>query len=636
MPFPGATLTDTFQIAEAGDRADTSLIPANSERIEKQLATDITVVVGNPPYSAGQSSANDDNANVKYPTLDARIADTYASASTRTRVASIYDSYVRAFRWATDRIGDQGVVVFVSNNGWVDSNSADGIRKTFASEFSHVWVYNLRGNQRTAGETSRREGGKVFGSGARTGVAVLIALKKPGADGCQISYHGVPDYQTQEEKLADINTASLATTSWQAITPNDEGDWLNQRNEAFSAFPVLGTKDRVTNSTAFFGIYSLGLSTNRDAWCYNFGRSAVEGHMERMIRFYNHMAANSEGVSARLDMDATKISWSRGLVSDALKGRQFEFKEDRIYQSLYRPFNKQRAYFDRPLNNMVYQLEKLFPTTQHPNLGIYVVGEGSSVPFGVIATDLLPNLHVTGAGSGGQFFPRWTYEYSGGDGALFASNQDDVDEHGYRRVDNITDEILAVYRTKYGSQVTKDDIFYYVYGVLHSQQYRTTFAADLKRMLPRIPLAASREDFEVFTDAGRKLADLHINYESVEPYPLHEQSVAGIDDWELYRVEKMRWADKTTKKAIVYNRHITLSDIPDEAHRYMLGSRSALEWLIDRYQVKTDKASGIVNDPNDWAKEHDHSRYIIDLIKRVTRVSVDTMKIVDNLPELPI
>lgn len=572
--------------------------------------------------------------------MDGRIADTYAKLSSATNKNSLYDSYIRAFRWASDVVLDkgEGIVAFVSNNGWVDGNTADGIRKTFTNEFSQIWVYNLRGNQRTAGETSRREGGKVFGSGARTGVAVLIAAKKADHAGpCALNYFGVADYQSQEEKLAAIDAANLRNLPWQQIAPNEAGDWLNQRNESFDRFSPLGTKDKNEKSPAIFTLHSRGLATARDAWCYSFSRAAVESNMARMIDTYNLQAAMAKGDPAMIDNDPTKISWNRGLLADALKARFHGYKADRLYEGCYRPFTRQAAYFDRPLNDMVYRLEQIFPTTYHENLGFYVVGEGSSVPFSTVMLDLLPNLHVTGAGSGGQYFPRWTYEKVLADDALFATATSEVDEWGYRRVDNITDAILTVYREKLGPQITKDDIFYYVYGVLHSEQYRTTFAADLKRMLPRIPLAASTEDFEAFVAAGRELADLHVGYESVEPYPLHESThPMGVADWDLYRVQKMKWADKTTKKAIVYNGYITLSDIPTEAHEYMLGSRSGLEWLIDRYQVKTDKPSGIVNDPNDWCREHDDPRYIVDLIKRVTRVSVETMGIVRSLPQLPL
>lgn len=635
--FPGATLTDTFQITEESDRADTSLIPVNNERIEAQLAAPIRVIVGNPPYSAGQSSANDNNANIAYPTLDARIADTYAKRSTGTNKNSLYDSYVRAFRWASDRIGNQGVVAFVSNNGWVDGNAADGIRKSFIDEFSQIWVYNLRGNQRTAGETSRREGGKVFGSGARTGVAVLVAVKRPDTDTpCTLFYYGVPDYQTREEKLAALEHHSLTTTPWQTITPNQAGDWINQRNPRFVEFAPIALKDKAERVAGIFSLATNGLKTNRDAWCYNFARAQVASNMQRMIDAYNEEADKAGRAGAVLDQDSTRVSWSHGLVADAQRGRQHEYKPKRIYAATYRPFCHQWAYFDRPLNDRVYRLPDIFPTPHHQNLGILVTAPGGNAPFTALMCDAVPDLvSVTGAGNAAQFYPRWTYEKVADEDVLFGG-ETEVDEWGYRRVDNITDAILEVYRDRFGPHLTKDDIFYYVYGVLHSEQYRTTFAADLKRMLPRIPLAASPADFEAFVESGRKLADLHVNYESVDPYPLHEQTTLETNEWELYRVQKMKWLDKTTKNAIVYNNHITLSDIPALANEYMLGSRSALEWLIDRYQIRTDKASGIVNDPNDWCREHDDPRYIVDLVKRVTRVSVETMQIVRSLPELPL
>jgi predicted helicase len=636
VPFAGATLTDTFQITEDGDRADTSLIPVNNDRIEAQLTAPIKVIVGNPPYSANQGLANDDNANLKYPTLDARIADTYVTRSSATNKNSLYDSYIRAFRWATDRIGAHGVIGFVSNNGWVDGNTADGIRKTFAEEFSDIWVYNLRGNQRTAGETSQKEGGKVFGSGSRTGVAVLIAAKRQQATtSCNLRYFGVSDYLSREEKLAGINTADLSIIHGE-ILPNEAGDWLNQRNDEFESYAALGDKD-AGGAAAHFSLHSGGLKTNRDAWCYNFSRQSLGSAMSSMIAFYNTQVAHNNGQDAKLDRDPQRISWSRGLIADALRGRTHAYKADRVYRSTYRPFMHEWAYFDRPLNDMVYRLEAVFPTPEHKNVGYYVVGAGSDRPFAALATEGLPDLAMWGSSSG-QFFPRWTYEkVTDVEQGSLLETVADLDEWGYRRLDNITEGILKLYQDKFGPQVNKDDVFYYVYGVLHSEQYRTTFAADLKRMLPRIPLAATVTDFQAFTEAGRKLAELHVNYESVEPYPLTEQApLHSMDPWTTYRVEKMKWADKNTKKAIVYNKHVTLSDIPAEAQRYMLGSRSALEWLIDRYQVKTDKASGIVNDPNDWCREHHDPRYIVDLIKRVTRVSVETMKIVDNLPSLPI
>jgi Predicted helicase len=632
--FPGATLTDTFQITEDGDRADTSLIPVNNDRIEAQLAAPIKVIIGNPPYSVGQQSANDDNQNLRYPSLDARITETYAAGSRSGLKKGLYDSYVRAFRWATDRIGDQGVVAFVSNNGWVDGNTAEGIRTTFTDEFSNIWVYNLRGNARTAGNLRQQEGGGVFDSGARTGVAILVAAKRHGAVGrCSLRYYGAPDYQTREEKLDLVGEASLTKVAWRQLTPNSKGDWLAQRSDDFIGLPSI---DGSEDCEGVFARRSLGASTNRDAWCYNFSSGAVAKNIAAMLTTFNAEAGRRVAAAGDLTMDPTRIKWSSSLVPRALRGDRLTFDEKAIRQATYRPFTRQWLYYATAINDRPGRCRDYFPSRHHENRGIAVIDSGARAPFSVLMIgELLDSKTYVDAA---QFFPRWAYERASGEaqGLLLEAHGDDVDEWGYRRVDNITDAILALYRTAFGPQVSKDDIFYYVYGVLHSEQYRSVFAADLKRMLPRIPLAASTADVEAFAEAGRRLADLHVNYESVEPYPLAEQAPLSMDPYTLYRVEKMKWADKTTKKAIIYNSHITLGDIPAEAHRYMLGSRSALEWIIDRYQIKTDKASGIVNDPNDWALEHHEPRYIIDLVKRITRVSVDTMKIVDSLPELPL
>ncbi len=633
VPFPGATLTDTFQITEEGDRADTSLMPVNNERIEAQLAKPIRVIVGNPPYSAGQSSANDNNQNLKYPTLDRRIADTYALHSTATNKNSLYDSYIRAFRWASDRIEEHGVVAFVSNNGWVDGNTADGLRKCIAKEFSDIWVYNLRGNQRTAGEQLRREGGKVFGSGARTGVAVFVAVKRADAeDECRLHYYEVPDYQSAEVKLSTLNEASLATVNWRNLTPNDAGDWVSQRDERFATYPAL-----TGQGLSYFTSSSRGLETTRDAWCYNFSAEKVASNMQRMIDVYNAEAARGVSTEAELESDPQLIKWSSSLSSRALRGQRHEFDHDGGREVLYRPFSRQRAYLDRVFVHRPGKNFEYFPTPEHENWVLYVPGAGSSAPpFFTLSSSSLIDLGACGISSAISY-PRYRYEQVHETHGSFDFGGD-IDEHGYRKIDNITDEILAHYVKHFGPYVTKDDIFAYVYAVLHSPQYRETFKADLKRSLPRIPLAASAEDFRAFVTAGQELLDLHLHYESIDPYPLHVTSTVEFttDEYELYRVEKMKWADKGTKMKLVVNSRITLRDFPAEVHEYMLGARSAVDWLIDRYQVKIDKASGIVNDPNDWAREHDDPSYIVDLIRRVTRVSVNTVRIANSLPHLPL
>ncbi|MEX5304864.1 DEAD/DEAH box helicase [Kocuria sp. CPCC 205258] len=640
-PFNGIVLTDTFQMSEHGDTLDMAMFTANNDRAVTQLEAPIKVIIGNPPYSVGQSSANDNNANLAYPTLDAAIARTYVTRSTATNKNSLYDSYIRAIRWATDRIGNSGVIAYVTNGGWIDGNTADGLRLTLAEEFSTLYVFNLRGNQRTSGEQSRKEGGKIFGSGSRNTVAILIAVKKPASPGpCRVHYHDIGDYLTREEKLDIVNCATLDNVAWKLIEPNAAGDWLSQRNHEFTTYPAIGEKKVTADTIAIFQTYSRGLATARDAWCYNYSKAAVETNMRRMIDNYNrqvNLVATNTTTADQVDSDFSRISWNRGLRKDLARGKYHKFNSERLYTGAYRPFTRQHVYFDRSMNDMVYQLDTLFPTSHHRNLGILLTGPASHFEFTPFIVDALPNLHTLDTA---QFFARWTYEkVTTKEGQLdLEAIADAVDEHGYRRVDNITDRALADYRSSYGEAVTKDDVFYYVYGLLHSPDYRSTYASDLTKMLPRIPKVASASDFKTFADAGRQLAELHLGYETAEPYPLTEvvKDGAPTDPAQLYRVSKPKYGTGKDKTKIIYNAWITLERIPAAAHAYMLGPRSGLDWLIDRYQVKVDKNSGIVNDPNDWAAEHATARYILDLIKRVTTVSVRTNEVIGTLPPLQI
>ncbi|RBY83210.1 type ISP restriction/modification enzyme [Blastococcus sp. TF02A-26] len=639
QPFPGLVLTDSFQSWEDGDQQDIDVMPENNERLERQKQLPIQVIIGNPPYSSGQDSANDDNANEKYPTLDAAIRDTYAARSTATNKNSLYDSYIRAIKWATLRIQDRGIVAFVTNGGFLDSNTADGMRKTLAEEFSAIHVFNLRGNQRTSGEDSRREGGKVFGSGSRATVAITILVKEPAATGpASVHYTDVGDYLTREEKLATVaEVGSIGSLTPVVIIANEHGDWVHQRTDDFDRF--LPVED-------VFAVQSGGLKTNRDPWCYSFGPHVVEANMRRLVSTYEADRAAGRS-SSNATRDDKLISWNRSLLADLDRRRERRFEEDRVVTSVYRPFTKQAVYFSRALNDMVYRLYELFPAPQASNLGIYQVGAGSDVPFSVLSLDCLPNLHVTGAGSGGKFFARWRYEKVDESG-MFDVHQGEVVD-GYRRIDNITDEALAAFSAAYPDEsLSKDDIFNYVYGLLHSPEYRETYAADLKKMLPRIPFAM---DFRAFVDAGKQLAELHLGYETVEPYPLEGLDVPGPGgeaDYAFFAVRDKKMAvGKPTaeqkaaglrhdRSVIHYNDRITLRGIPEEAYRYMLGSRSAIEWIIDRYWVKTDKASGIVNDPNDWSREVGDPRYIVDLLARVVTVSLETIRVVDSLPPLDV
>jgi predicted helicase len=650
QPFPGIVLADTFQISEKGDTLDLEMFAANNDRITRQLATKTLVVLGNPPYSVGQSNANDLNANAKYPTLDGRIEATYAKRSTATNKNSLYDSYIRAFRWATDRIGDSGVVAFVSNGGWIDGNTADGMRRSLADDYSHIYVYNLRGNQRTAGELSRKEGGKIFGGGSRNTVAIFIGVKKPDHAGlCDIHYRDIGDYLSRERKLALVAEGAIHNLDWQNIAPSAEGDWINQRDDTFATWPVMGGKSKTSAAETVFSTYSAGLKTGRDAWCYNFSRLALAENIHNLITQYKAAqndfssycqlgcitAPNDSDVTAYLAMNpsltgASRISWSAGLKQALSKGVALLWSDAAVRSATYRPFCAEIAYFERQLNDRRYQLPSMFPTPHHTNIGIVLTGPASHFEFTPFITSALPDLHLLDTA---QFFPRWTYELDDDAATLDFTGGPAVDQWGYRRIDNITDDILALYRKTAGDQVTKDDVFHYVYGVLHDPDYRTRYAADLKKMLPHIPTPDSAQRFAHVSGIGRQLGDLHVNYEAAEPFPLDVQLKLGTDpaNRDAWRVEKMKWRSKTDRSAIVYNSAVTIAGIPDAAHHYMLGSRSGLDWVIDRYQVKTDKASGIVNDPNDWCDEHDDPTYIVDLIKKVTTVSVRTVELIAQL-----
>lgn len=667
VPFANIALADTFQIHEEGDIPDLHIFQENNETIERQKNAPINVVIGNPPYSAGQKSANDLNANLKYPSLDKRIAETYAAKSTATNKNSLYDSYLRAFRWATDRIGDQGVVAFVSNGGWIDGNTGDGVRLSMAEDFTDLYVFNLRGNQRTAGEQSRKEGGKVFGSGSRNTVAITIGIKDPKKSSFDLHYRDIGDYLTAVDKLRIVDTETVESIQWESIAPNTYGDWVNQRSDAFGTWPVLGEKKG--NDTKFFENYSRGLSTARDAWVYAQTEEQLLSQLSTLVDTYTEATAAlktwlvDEGFTKPKEADVTKflqqhpqfadttrISWNRTLKNYAAKGTKIGVSSRRVYRSLYRPFTSQNVYFEQKLNDMTYQLPSMFPTPEHRNIGFSIAGPYPNVAGSLLATTLLPDLNVFTAS---QYFPRFTWAaVSADDGGLFGENSvvkqgetsiyGEIGEivDGYMRVDNITDEIKKIYRDALGADITGDDIFHFVYGKLHDPAYRTKYAADLKKMLPHIETPSSRAEFDKFAAAGKELVDLHVGYESVEPWPLDIQVKGDESDRETWRVLKMKWAkrkhpetgkdiDDVTK--LIYNKSVTISGIPAEANEYMLGSRSAVAWLIDRYLVKKDRASGIVNDPNDWADEIGNPKYIVDLVGRVTRVAMETIRIVEEI-----
>ncbi len=638
-PFEGMVLTDTFQMQESeGSLKGTNAFPENSKRAKKQNKTDIRVIVGNPPYSSGQTSENDGNKNIKYPLLDARIRCTYAAHSTATNKNSLYDSYIRAVRWASDRIKDKGVVCYVSNGSFIDSNAMDGLRQSLVEEFSSIYCFNLRGNARTSGEQRRMEKGNVFGEGTRTPVAITILVKNPAKKGkCKLHYHDIGDYLSKEDKLKIISDfGSINEIKWKTLKPNSSYDWINQRDPSFDRFISLGDKEDKTSKT-IFDTYSRGIATSRDAWAYNFGDLSLKNNMTKMILFYNEQVGEfisqygNKSKDQRIDIekfinnDPKNISWSVSLKNDIQKGTLHEFNSDSVTRSVYRPFCKQWGYYNKEFNDRRYQMPKIFPNSDLKNIVICVTGMGSSKPFSTLISDTLPDLEMI---SKSQCFPLYSYEKTDSQAGLYEEASG-----GYIKKENVPDSILKEFRSTYSSKsITKEDIFYYIYGVLHSPEYKERFESDLKKMLPRIPYAA---DFGAFCSAGRQLAEWHLNYESVDPYPVNESSGSlVIDPKAHYKVTKMTFgknSKEVDKSTIIYNSNVTLTGIPLEAYKYIVNGKPALEWIMERYQFTRDKDSQITNDPNDWSTD---PRYILDLVKRVITVSMETMAIVNNLPAL--
>ncbi|MEX3726918.1 DEAD/DEAH box helicase [Bilophila wadsworthia] len=629
-PFNGICLTDTFQLGEMDDTnwLYAPALPQNSERVQAQQKTPIQIIIGNPPYSVGQKSANDDAQNQSYPRLEKRIGVTYAVQSNQTNKNALYDSYIKAFRWASDRLDKQhgGIIAFVSNAGWIDGNAMDGFRKCLEAEFSAIYVFNVRGGVRgKMGESAKKEGMNVFN--IMTGVAITVLVKNPvHKDKAFIQYHDIGDYLSREEKLAIIaekRSILNPAMSWTHLRPNVHGDWLNQRNDIFGSFIPLGDKDNKDNKQTFFvPYYSNGLKTQRDAWCYNFSQTKLQQNIQSTVDYYNSMVESGRDTPL---LDATKISWSANLQTAFSKKREINFEEKDCRIGLYRPFNRLHVYFNREMNERVYQMPKLFPTPETKNLVICLPGVGERKGFCTLISSHIFDLNAFDGGI--QCFPLYYYEKK----SVYQPTLFDSEKSEYTRKDGITNFILERCRTSYGPKVTKEDIFYYVYGLLHSPDYRKTFAADLKKMLPRLPLVEKPVDFWSFSKAGRSLADLHLNYETQPACP--KVKVEGAESGN-FRVQKMRFPNKGDKSVIEYNPWITISNIPLDAYEYVVNGRSAIEWIMERYQIKTDKASGITNDPNDWADEHGKPRYILDLLLSIVTVSLETLKIIKTLPQI--
>ena len=618
LPFEGIALADTFELLE--QQQAELFTRENTERVERQKAADMFVVIGNPPYNAWQVNDSDNNRNRKYKAMDERIAETYAVDSKATLKNALYDPYIKAIRWASDRIGDEGVVTFVTNNGFLEGLAFDGMRKHLTADFDAIYILDLGGNARKGLKVSDAN---VFG--IRVGVSINFFIKKSsvGVGLPNPYYYKADELWNKQRKFDFLNERGhIGNIEWQAIQPDVRYTWLTEGLHAeFNTFIPIGTKEaKAQKSVAtdvIFKTYCRGVVTNRDAWVYNFNRNTFIKNIQGMIDTYNGEAdrwQRRENQKIKVNdfvvYDDTKIKWDRELRQQLQRGRRAEYTDNKVRTALYRPFTKSNLFFDRVLNNCVYLFPSIFPTpeTEIENRVIIVSDHGFRSDFNTLMTNLIPDLHTLAASDSFQCFPFYTY-----------------DEDGTSRQENITDWALSEFRNHYNDNtLTKWDIFHYTYALLHHPVYREKYEMNLKRDLPHIPFA---EDFWGFAKAGAALADLHVNYESVPKYDkLRNVETPGMQvNWD---VEKMKLSkDKTQLK---YNDFLTLDGIPTEVYNYKLGTRSALEWIVDQYRVKTDKRSGIVNDPN----RADEPRYIVDLIARVIAVSLKTVEIVESLPKL--
>lgn len=661
--FDGICLTDTFQLAESAQQTlSQEFFRENSEGVLRQKRAPIRVIIGNPPYSVGQKSANDNAANLSYPVLDKRIADTYAASTTRQNKNSLYDSYIKAFRWASDRIAsnaDGGIVAFISNGSWLDGNAQDGFRACLETEFSDIYVLNLRGNARTSGEQRRKESGNVFGEGTRTPVTITFLVKNPVKAGhpANIHYHDIGDYLTREQKLdlvKKFKSVHGRSIQWQTIEPTDRHDWINQRDGEFDNLIALAPEEKFdTKAKSFFSLNSNGAKTQRDSWSYNFSDAKVAETAQDSIDTFNATReAIANGEISEPDFSSTKISWTRAVLNDIERGKIYDFTEAEIRPSLYRPFCRQNLLWYAPLVERRYRVPHLFPCREAVNKVICISGVGVTKDFSCIITDQLPDLELIGKS---QCFPLYWYEENKNkQGSLFDF---DTTDDKYIRHDGITDWILKEVRRRFGNAkaITKEHIFYYVYGILHSPQYRERFTADLKKSLPRIPIVDNVQDFMAFYKAGKALAELHLNYEQVPPSPDVVTHIAdavyqeptndapfGYTKYDHFAVDKMAFpkvrnqAGKLVpdKSRIIYNGNITIENIPAKAYEYIVNGKSAIEWIMERYAITQDSKSLIINDPNDWSREHHNPTYIYDLLLSVINLSVQSVDIINSLPKL--
>jgi hypothetical protein len=645
LNFEGIVLSDTFQMYEQKGDLEEKIFPENNKRVQRQKTAPIKVIIGNPPYSARQESENDDNKNLNYPYLDNQISETYVKLSKAKNSGSMYDSYIRAFRWASNRIKDNGIISFVTNGSFVDSSSADGFRASLAHEFNKLYIFNLRGNANSAGEFRKKEKGNVFGEGTKTPIVISILVKNNlSKEKGEILYHDIGDYLSEKKKLKIISKfGSIENIKWKKIKPNSNYDWIKKRKTNYeNTIPLIENNE--PKSLRFFNLSSLCLSTARDSWTYNFSKNQLEQNIKKFIDFYNYQLKEFNSIHIKnnkskkildkkkliedfITLDKSKISWSRGLKKLFNRGIYLKYDRENIISSTYRPYCKQWVYYSNQLNEEDYQLPKIIPNSSLTNFGI-CFGISANKTFSAVMVKDLCDYHLISSAT--RYLPFYVYDNKNNleDLSLFPSENKGEQINNYVRRENINDELIIKFNNKYKFKISKENVFYYIYGILHSKEYLLEYENNLLKETPRIPFV---KDFKKFSEAGKSLGNLHMNYENVEPYKLK------IDTRSSKPIIKMsfnRANGKTDKTKILLNGESVIENIPLEAYEYIVNGKSAIEGIMDQYQMYIDSNSKIKNDPNDWGKENNQKDYILDLIKRVITISVESVKIINSLPPI--
>lgn len=607
-PFDGIVLTDTFESTERQATLDDDMFGTNNKRLKKQQEVPITAIISNPPYSAKQKSANDDNSNQHYFKLEKRIAETYVSGSKTHNSSATYDSYIKALRWATDRIDKKGIIGFVTNGNYIDATSMDGLRKALYQEYNYLYIFNLRGNQRTSGENSRREGGKIFGSGSRTPIAISILIKDESTNH-QIKYYDIGDYLSREKKLKIIdNFNSIKNIPWKNVIPDNNNDWINQRDENYQKYSSLNDIKDINNSV--FKFNAIGSGTYRDIWVSGYSRKKVEFNTQRMVDFYNGLIDEKRDKVVRQD---DKIKWTDSLERSFQKKQRIILNQkSSMIHEMYRPFVKKWLYYDR---NVVERPGLYLKRWGNNNVAIVTTGRSTSKGFSVLAVNCIPDRNLMSGGA--QGFMKYNNE-NNSEEILFQTEKNNIN---------------TTFAHKLG--LSTDETFYYVYGILHNREYVKKYSHDLQKDLPRIPVV---KDKYKYVDLGQKLMDIHLNYEKVPVYKKVDIEYNGTPN---YKVSKMKFSKKRNKQGklekdrstIIFNDSITISNIPERAYEYIINGKSAIEWIMEQYQIKTDKKTNITDDPNDYSKD---PKYIFNLLLRVINMSIQTVALINQLPSLEI